>query len=276
MYQRNDSSGRRREVRRTEGSGVVWIFNSEQRVGQGAPRWTPFSMCVQRKLEEVFQRLKADGDLLIEAESLASHECIITDIIAHSSQSPDRSAPSEPSNVHQQKLNLDDTVALVHQAPCTLSADQSRHACDSALAPGTDPRVSYRIMQPLVMKHHFRCSIDDVRKAALFVGSMSVMHLVLASAPDLQLVGESIFDKRYPGIKINGENGCKNCLKALLARGARLGDPNNIPTSKLLRKIEADALNPWADRYLLSLSHAGVELPDNVQAVVRTFIASQV
>merc|ERR1712232_1039252 len=105
---------------------------------------------------------------------------------------------------------------------------------------------------------NLRCTLDDVRRAGLLVGSIAMLQLVLASNSKIQLQGMPIFDRRYPGqFKLN-EVGRKRCLKAMLARGAVLGPPNLLPSSKLLRKIEADAMAEWARRYLDSMVILGL------------------
>merc|ERR1712046_276280 len=124
----------------------------------------------------------------------------------------------------------------------------------------------------LVHRHKTHCSLDDVRRAALLIGSMAMLQIVLSSASRLQVTGMYIFDRRYPGqFKLN-EEGRKRCLKAILARGALLGPPNFVPTSKLLRKIEGDAFVDWARRYLDSMIVPGLPaLPDPARQCIARF-----
>jgi len=153
-----------------------------------------------------------------------------------------------------------------------LSGKVARAACDLALAPGAEPRAALSLLAALVERHGFKCSVDDARQVALLVGSMSLLKLVILSEPDMQFLGVNVFDKRYPGqVKLN-EGGRKRCIKAVLARGARLGPPRIVPTSKLLQKIEADTLGAWVQRYFDSVSAAGVTLPDHVRVQVEAFI----
>merc|ERR1712232_1555402 len=95
----------------------------------------------------------------------------------------------------------------------------------------------------------FEFSVDDARRVALLTCSPEALQLVVCSAPQVQLFGIDIFDKRYPGLVFNER--LKLCVKILLARGARLG--KHAPASKLIRKLEADTRDPWAQRYLASM-----------------------
>merc|ERR1712228_784805 len=96
-------------------------------------------------------------------------------------------------------------------------------------------------------------------------GSMRLLRVVLASAPGVDLVGQDIFDKKYPKLRVD-DIGRKDCLRCLLARGMRLGSRDNAPQSKLVQKIEADATPSWEKRFLDSMMLAYPLLPELVRA----------
>ena len=103
--------------------------------------------------------------------------------------------------------------------------------------------------------------VDDVRRAALIFGSMWLLRIVFLRA-NLRLVGQPIYDRQYPkiGAGLNSEQH-KACIRALLSRGMVLGKA--APHSKLLRKIEADALVAWERRCFDAIA-AHVHLPDEI------------
>merc|ERR1712083_1063901 len=109
-------------------------------------------------------------------------------------------------------------------------------------------------------------------RAALGSSSMAVLRFVLESSPAIQLHGLDIFDRRYVGTKVNGHESRKACLKALLARGAKLGPANNVPSSKLLRKLECESFQSWVDRYFKSMACARMDMPDNLRERICAFL----
>merc|ERR1712182_11578 len=62
----------------------------------------------------------------------------------------------------------------------------------------------------------------------------------------------------------------KGCLKALMARGALLGQ--HAPPSKLLRKLEDDGNALWNQRALDGVTRAHPEIPDVVLERMRAFL----
>jgi hypothetical protein len=133
-------------------------------------------------------------------------------------------------------------------------------------------------MQPLaaidgfkspICSQRLQFSVDDARSIALFLGDISKLQEVLCSEPQVQLLGMEIFDRAYPGVALR-KPGIKSSIKILLARGAKLG--RFAPSSKLLRKIEADEIPAWIQRYLNSMARAGMELPEPVQHQVCKFL----
>merc|ERR1711879_712181 len=101
-------------------------------------------------------------------------------------------------------------------------------------------------------RHGMRCDAGCARRAGLVVGSMRFLQAVFSTTPELCLIGEEVFDKKYPKLSLQDE-GRKNCVRCLLARGMILGNRNFVPTSKLLRKVDADAEAAWVQRCLQSI-----------------------
>ena len=108
-------------------------------------------------------------------------------------------------------------------------------------------------------------SFTDVRDAALS-GAIEQVRWLLCRE-QIQVLGQEIFDRRYPGFVLGKEHKC--CIKMLLARGAKLG--RNAPNSKLLRKVESDCLDLWLRCFLRSAALAGMDLPDPVQSYLLEF-----
>eukprot|EP00927_Polykrikos_kofoidii_P061557 TRINITY_DN56396_c0_g1_i1.p1 TRINITY_DN56396_c0_g1~~TRINITY_DN56396_c0_g1_i1.p1 ORF type:complete len:325 (-),score=30.50 TRINITY_DN56396_c0_g1_i1:96-1070(-) len=267
MYQVNDRTKTRRAVWREqsvlEGSQSTrscWYFDaSSRRNGMtGSAKWVPYAIDVQKRLEHAFRNTSRSQVVPNEGVVAGQH-----------SDNP------EPLIISRKPLTIEEFLSLVEgEHAKDISREQARAACDAALEPGTNSDLSFRIIRVLRFRCGFRFAVDDARRAALFIGSMGVLRLVLLSDPGLQLLGHSIFDKRYPRFaNVSDHEGRKNCIKALLVRGAQLGDANNVPSSKLLRKIDADMSERWVDRYLCSMSFAGMELPDHVQERIVAFCA---
>lgn len=154
-------------------------------------------------------------------------------------------------------------------SPGHLPPQDARAACDALLAPGVKASVVLPALRALVRHQVLQFCVKDVRRAALHIGSISVLQLVLCSEPQVQLVGLGIFDRRYPGFILDESR--KECIKILLARGAELGKV--APPGKLLRKIEGEMLEPWVLRYLNSAASAGIDFPDVVQQHVLEFLS---
>lgn len=123
-------------------------------------------------------------------------------------------------------------------------------------------------LRDLAQNHGFEFSLDDVRHAAITRGSAALLQVVLCSEPQVQLRGMDIFDRRHPRLVMS--DGIKTCVRLLLSRGARLG--SSVPAGKLLRKVEADVLEGWAQRYFMSMSRACMDLPDNVRQQILNFL----
>mmetsp|Transcript_2657 Transcript_2657/g.7933 ORF Transcript_2657/g.7933 Transcript_2657/m.7933 type:complete len:306 (-) Transcript_2657:112-1029(-) len=259
MSQKSLDKGTRRQVMRT---GAVWFYGasaSSNASGLDADhaagaRWSRYETALQRLLEEAYQEHSAAGGRKRGAEGAKEG----------SGDGPREAMVSEQA------------AALVEAATeGGLGEGEARAALDAVLAPGVALPAVLRTLRALTERHGVRCTEDDVRRVVLCVGSVAALQLILRSSPDLQIVGLDIFerrfDPRFAGLKIN-DDGLKRCLKAVLARGARLGQPSSVPASKLLRKLDVDASPAWAARFLESMAQAGWELPEPLQARVEAFL----
>merc|ERR1712048_1137307 len=149
---------------------------------------------------------------------------------------------SEPSMYH--------SPALANKAgPSNVCPGDARSVFESMLTSALIDSEALRTLWTLVQDHGLKFSVDDARRVALSTSSPEMLQLVLCSAPQVQLLGMEIFDRRYPRLVLTEQ--VKACLKILLARGAHLGK-KFVPPSKLLRKLEADANDAWERRYLIS------------------------
>merc|ERR1712039_842083 len=157
-----------------------------------------------------------------------------------------------------------------------LSPDEISTTCDLLFAAAEagsliEIRRAAAMLLLLGDRHGMRCDVSFARRAAVVVGSMILLQSILVITPDLNCIGEDIFDKKYPKFSLQ-DLGKKNCVRCLLARGMRLGSSNNIPASKLLRKVEADAAPEWARRWLDAMTEKCPLLPDQVRSSICSFL----
>merc|ERR1719420_788032 len=82
-------------------------------------------------------------------------------------------------------------------------------------AKGSEIGAAASLLSTLASHQGLTCDVTHARHAGLVIGSMRLLRAVLASAPGLRLVGEDIFNKRYPKLRIQDE-GRKNCIRCLL------------------------------------------------------------
>mmetsp|Transcript_35761 Transcript_35761/g.56980 ORF Transcript_35761/g.56980 Transcript_35761/m.56980 type:complete len:346 (-) Transcript_35761:30-1067(-) len=141
-------------------------------------------------------------------------------------------------------------------------------ACKDILTNTTNSSAVLRRLQSLSEVRGFHFTAEHARLAALRIGSVAVLQVVLCSSPQVQLLGADIFDRRYPGIVLNGS--VKSCIRILLTRGAQLG--KFAPSSKLLHKVNSDGLHAWALRYFQSMILVGIDIPDHVQHEIIKFL----
>lgn len=116
----------------------------------------------------------------------------------------------------------------------------------------------------------------DCRLVALGNGSLSLLRLLLEVRVDV--CGLMLFEpgskaKRSQAAKRSQSEGwvqrSKNSLRALMARGAVLGE--GAPPSKLLKKLEVEGDVLWVERALDGLLRARPDLPDCVLFRLRAF-----
>lgn len=284
----------------SSGRGHNWVLfpRATQRTLETAYKWIPDGRGASRTPHDDVQsagRCKCGADMVPASSSEpwfcdgcrrhvhGSHIPIVLRL--ECSQTPDgcnfdlcgccnsHSALQQSQRV-QEFTSKEELASMVETvAAGNLTVQQMRLACDAAFAPTGDVTISLRILRTLALRHEMAFTSDDARQAAMRLGSMAALQIAFQSNPDLQMQGFAIFDRRYPGLRIN-DDGLKRCIKALAARGACLGHSglSFIPSSKLLRKIQADAFPSWVERYFVSMRAAGVDLPDLVQNTIEEFL----
>jgi len=149
----------------------------------------------------------------------------------------------------------------------SLSLADASDTCKAILNSAHLP-AAVQALRSLCQHHGLQFSQEDVRQAALKRGSVGMLRVLLCSEPQVQLLGMDIFDRRYPGLVVS--EGVKACIRMLLSRGAKLG--SFAPASKLLRKVEADELEAWVQRYFISMNAACMDLPDHVRQQIWNFL----
>lgn len=112
----------------------------------------------------------------------------------------------------------------------------------------------------------------NCRSVALSSGSLGLLRLLLETGVDV--CGLVLFEHGQKKGKRSQADGSwvqrsKNALRALMARGAVLGD--DAPRSKLLKKLEEDGDILWLNRALDGLGRAHPELPDCIFNRLRGF-----
>jgi hypothetical protein len=135
------------------------------------------------------------------------------------------------------------------------------------------PHVSARAIQWL-LQNNFKATPQHCRKAAFSCGHVSAIRVMIMEAKvdvcglDLSDVGTSSSSGKHG---VEGHGGwiqhCKHAVKVLLARGAVLGSQGS--RSKLLKRLESDGDNLWANRVLDAM---GEELPEIVMQQLRLFL----
>merc|ERR1712032_863472 len=134
-----------------------------------------------------------------------------------------------------------------------------------------DPRrrfLAARLITLLAQRQGLCCTPADARKAGLIVGSMVLLKAVITSASHMDLIGTEVFDQKYSGLKLN-ERGRKDGVRSLLARGMSLG--SHAPSSKLLKKIEADSFPLLEARMLDAMMRAYPGMPEHIAMRIKAF-----
>eukprot|EP00927_Polykrikos_kofoidii_P072853 TRINITY_DN68934_c0_g1_i1.p1 TRINITY_DN68934_c0_g1~~TRINITY_DN68934_c0_g1_i1.p1 ORF type:complete len:481 (-),score=44.74 TRINITY_DN68934_c0_g1_i1:29-1471(-) len=248
MIQTHVESGSMRKVRREKPG--LWRFDKR------GSTWGVYPPEVSIELDRIFLRLGRGGGSWDRREV------------------PDKSTPTarSPLAVPQSAIDpLGFSIASIAElneivVRDSLSPEALSVACEllfSAAEAGSLVEIGQAaaLLSEFSARHELSCDVSFARRAGLVVGSMCLLRAVFTSTPELSLVGEDIFDKKYPKLSLQNL-GRKNCVRCLLARGMKLGDTNCVPHGKLLRKVEADAEPAWARRWLDSMLLAFPELPE--------------
>eukprot|EP00930_Biecheleria_cincta_P001979 TRINITY_DN103057_c0_g1_i1.p1 TRINITY_DN103057_c0_g1~~TRINITY_DN103057_c0_g1_i1.p1 ORF type:complete len:403 (-),score=56.51 TRINITY_DN103057_c0_g1_i1:20-1228(-) len=257
MQQTHVETGSIRKIRR-EKKGV-WRFDKK------GSTWGIYPGIVSVELERIFLALGRRG-LLMSSEN--DRKSSSQKVREESSQADtDPYGFSEVSlNDLERRLSLDSFTPESLASACELLFSSAEAGGLLAAARAADLLESFAAGLAL------RCTADHVRRAGLVVGSMRLLQAVLRSAPNLQLVGIDIFDRKYPKLSLQ-DVGRKNCVRCLLSRGMRLGSSTHVPQGKLLRKVEADAEPAWTERYLDCMMTENPQLPEWVRIRVLEWIA---
>eukprot|EP00928_Gymnodinium_smaydae_P039552 TRINITY_DN26998_c0_g1_i1.p1 TRINITY_DN26998_c0_g1~~TRINITY_DN26998_c0_g1_i1.p1 ORF type:complete len:374 (+),score=46.81 TRINITY_DN26998_c0_g1_i1:29-1150(+) len=127
-----------------------------------------------------------------------------------------------------------------------------------------------------LIKHSFTPDASHCRTLALTSGSLSGLRVLLVDASvdvgGLVLIqsGSSASAKQFSASSGGWIQQSKQAVKALLARGAVLGCQGS--RSKLLKKLEADGEQLWANRVLAAISDSSWDVPDAVQQLLEQFL----
>jgi hypothetical protein len=281
MQQLDVETGLRRAVFRKPWKTVYgygklphWEFEAAT---EGARNYTP-PKCVTIALEERWQALHAQQE-----ESAASEQW------------------------HRKILDLDDEalISLVDLLDLVDSSASKPHVDLADLAEAASSqdivrqvladrvlRAAWPIQEVVravrsLMRLGLRPTPAQCRLVAIGLGSLSLLRVLLVEA-DVDVCGLVLFEatgaassgKTGPrGVKRSKESlkalhfdvqQSKGCLKALMARGALLGQ--HAPPSKLLRKLEDDGNALWNQRALDGVTRAHPEIPDVVLERMRAFL----
>lgn len=179
-------------------------------------------------------------------------------------------------DLHEVSLGLVCELELT-SATGSISAEACRAMCDLALriaaareSPADAANAAVLINRPR-MRHGPCCAVGDARHAGLLVGRLQLIRAVLASAPNLEMAGEEVFDRKYPTLRVD-DIGRKDRIRCLLARGMRLGNKAHVPHSKLLRKLEADGDALWSARYLDAMMAAHHCIPEQTRLRIQSYL----
>jgi len=228
MVQVHNESGTIRNIRREKAG--TWRFE------QKGNKWCPYPPEVANELERVFRGL------------------------GHLGGSWDRLDVSATSGSAAAFSSLERSLSSARLGPDELSA--AREMLFLAAEAGTSSDVGRlaKLLLSFASQHGMSCDVSFARRAGLVVGSMCLLQAVFITAPMLCLIGEEVFDRKYPKLSMQCI-GRKNSVRCLLARGMTLGSRSNVPTGKLLRKVEADAEPAWVRRWLDSMMVVCPQMP---------------
>lgn len=289
MQQRNVATGNRRAVRR---SGGKWFFSSFSR-RQGATSesfmkqsWQAYTNHVQQDLEAAFRGSAAKLDKVHNTLCCAQghpvvfdkrwkHECNLCGASSTAYRCADfcdYDLCKQCAVATEETTSRNGPKALIskaaHAISGSLSSKDASDTCKAFLTSNMGLPAVVQGLRGLCQDHALQFSVEDVRQIAITWGSVSLLRLVLCSEPQVQLLGMHIFDRRYPGLVVS--DGVKACVRLLLSRGANLG--RFAPASKLFRKVEADELEAWAQRYFTSMDRSCINLPDHAKQQILDFL----
>lgn len=298
MEQLNTRTGTVRRVFRLQGHGRLWPAWQFEAATVGCRRYTP-PKSVAFALEERFRSLHNDRDdnsrihphkgavaeldeaaLWMLMESLEEQRCQkgsddirkqstsdtpTEDLTSVSKNVPATAKPSEdsPDESLEQVMVLARTVVL---------DEELRQAVAERVLQAPWPQQRLLRAARCLLRCGWRPLPADCRLAALGSGSLSLLRLLLEAGVDV--CGLVLFEPGKKRAKQSQSEGSwvqcsKNALRALMARGAVLGD--GAPRSKLLKKLEEDGDFLWVERALDGLQRARPELPDVVLRRLREF-----
>jgi len=283
MFQRTLGNGDRCAVRRRGGKWFYdnAVFEKDHAVKR---KWCAYSRDVQTLLESAFretascvhQSLRCPEGHPMVIDPRWNHTCNLcgakgTEFRCSANCDYDACGPccsGEGQSSSLQESMHDSLVKAEEAIPRSLPSVEVGALCNTFLTSGVRSSEALRGLQTLHSQQGMQFTMEHARCSALRMGSVDVLQFVLCSAPQVQVVGLDVFDRRYPGLVLNG--GVKSCIRMLLTRGARLG--RFAPAGKLIRKVDADALHAWAERYLNSMLSAGMDLPEVAQQRVLHFL----
>jgi len=247
MLQRDAATGQLVKVRRLKPG--CWSVKKGSQKSNG---WTPYPMELCMELERIYTGLLGNAACVGEE----SWEC---------------SAQPTLGSVRSLEALLEHESSL---APGEMVPGDAATVGDVVLEEAAqDPSKRFlaaRLITLLARRQSLRCTPADARKAGLIVGSMVLLKAVMTSAPHMNLIGTEVFDQKYSGMKLN-ERGRKNGVRSLLARGMSLG--SHAPSSKLLRKIEADSVPLFEARLFDAMMRAYPAMPEHIVMRIKAFLS---
>mmetsp|Transcript_113112 Transcript_113112/g.320112 ORF Transcript_113112/g.320112 Transcript_113112/m.320112 type:complete len:415 (-) Transcript_113112:102-1346(-) len=254
MEQRDAVTGQVSHVRRLRPG--CWSVKKSSQKSNG---WTPYPKELAHELERVYEGRRRS---LAESAMVVSDEPLLEDPGRCVSHGP---APSQIEALLARESGLElgamgrDEVDATVRIAFEEAVRGPRHAAAAAV-----------LLVRLARRQGLQCSAADARRAGLVVGSMVLLRAVIESTPSMSLLGAEVFDQKYAGIKLN-ERGRKDGIRSLLARGMTLG--SHAPSSKLLRKVEADSVPLWEARFIDAMLRTFPLIPEQAILRIGTFLS---
>jgi hypothetical protein len=207
--------------------------------------------CCQKGADDIHKQ--STSDTLTEDITSVSNN-------ASASAKPGKDSPDE---------SLEQVMVL---ARAVLLDEELRHELAERVLQAPWPQQRLLRAARCLLRCGWRPLPANCRFVALGSGSLSLLRLLLEAGVDV--CGLVLFEPGKKRAKQSQSEGSwvqcsKNALRALMARGAVLGD--GAPRSKLLKKLEEDGDALWVERALDGLQRARPELPDVVLRRLREF-----